>query len=106
MMNTFVKHVMMNTRLTNQSIIKVKYIYKNNIITEKLNFPCFSSCLERKKTVSFRRIPTILCRPYAESHNCCEYECNFCVTPRRQHLHLTRPFPSSYTFFSTRFPES
>lgn len=104
MMNTFVKYVMMNTRLTNQSIIKVKYIYKNNIITEKLNFPCLSSCLERKKTVSFRRIPTILCRPYAGSHNCCEYECNFCVTPRRQHLHLTRPFLQLLHFFFHKIP--
>lgn len=97
---------MINTWLTNQSIIKVKYIYKNKH-TEKLNFPssCCPSCLERKKT----ECPSMTgCQWFfaglCKSHNYCDSECNFCVTPRRQHLHLTRPFLQLLLFFFHKIP--
>lgn len=60
---------------------------------------------EKEDRMSFCRMSTILCRPYAGSHNCCECECNFCVTPRRQHPHLTRPFLQLlHLFFFHKIP--
>lgn len=61
---------------------------------------------EKEARVSFHdRMARILCRSYAGSHNCCEFECNFCATPRRQHPHLTRPFLQLLHFFFHKIPQ-
>lgn len=63
---------------------------------------------EKEDRVSFHRMPQdandslqVLCR----SHNYCESECNFCVTPRRQLPYLTCPFLQLLHFFFYKIPQ-
>lgn len=102
-----VKYVMINTRLTNQSIIKVKYIYKkhNNRKTQFSFFLLPFMFGEKEDRVSFHdRMPTILCRSYAKVITIVSL---ISVPHREDSIHTSLvPFSSSYSFSSIKLPES
>lgn len=97
---------MINTWLTNQIIIKVKYIYKKTIITEKLNFPCCPSCLERKKT----ECPSAGCQQFfaglMQEVTTVVSVSAISVSHPEDSIHTSLvTFSSSYTFFFHKIPQ-